>query len=377
MHIAAYIRPQGLVDPTGVGKHQIYMVRELAKCSGVDVTIIAPEDTLTNGKLPGNTDLNDLPLISIPFKRRFLDFIWSFIDWPCVDRWLPDDIDWVYCPFEVCIPTKKAKFAATIHCSDWFEKDLPWYNDSLTKKTRRRMMPVFKRVLNKADLTLTVSVFLKERLCVLFGSDPDRILVVGNGVESEYFDVKPRSCVQNESEDMAPYVLVIGSLREGKGAKYIFSVADKLLNMGSNIVIKVASGKTSPDRYMKEAKKHPNIELLDYADVSALKELLAGAVALLFLSRSESFGIPAIEAMAAGVPVLTSSFGALPEVVGDAGFVFDVEQDHEQVAETIVTLVNDIEMRNKYSVLGKERASKFLWCQCAAKLVSAFSSKED
>ena len=98
-------------------------------------------------------------------------------------------------------------------------------------------------------------------------------------------------------------------------------------------------GHTDP-RYVEQARALPNVTDIGYKDAQVAAGIMASSVALLFLSRYESFGIPAAEGMAAGTPAVVARAGALPEVVGDAGIVVDVAKA-EQIADILMNLSRD------------------------------------
>lgn len=102
-----------------------------------------------------------------------------------------------------------------------------------------------------------------------------------------------------------------------------------------------------------------------YVDDQDLPPLYSDALCFLYLSRAEGFGLPPLEAMACGTPVITSDNSSLPEVVGDAGWMFDAE-DTDGVARCIAQLLASPEKRVEYSQRGIDRAKTFSWDRCAA-----------
>ena len=85
MRISAYIRPTNLIKPTGVGKHQIYMVRELARMPETELNILVHEKDLVDGKLPGKSDLfEDIPLIKLPGSGRITERLWTMFNKPLI-----------------------------------------------------------------------------------------------------------------------------------------------------------------------------------------------------------------------------------------------------------------------------------------------------
>ena len=101
--------------------------------------------------------------------------------------------------------------------------------------------------------------------------------------------------------------------------------------------------------------------------------LLSGSVCFVLPSLWEGFGIPVLEAMASGVPVITSNVSSLPEVVGKAGLLID-PYSVNQIEQAIRTITTDKTLRQKYSKLGLERAKKFSWKKCAKETLKVFQN---
>ena len=115
------------------------------------------------------------------------------------------------------------------------------------------------------------------------------------------------------------------------------------------------------------------VRLLGYVPDGELASLLSHLVALLFPSRYEGFGIPALEAMAAGAPVVCSRAGALPEVVGDAGVLL-AQTIPEKVLSAALELARSDGLRKQLIEAGRARASMFTWEQCASRLLAGLTS---
>ena len=198
----------------------------------------------------------------------------------------------------------------------------------------------------------------------------DRIAVVGNGVDAAYFE-QPMGSSSCESRQ-GPYVLTIGGLTRRKAGDLVLRVAAALDREGCGVRVLVAGqGEAAFDA---PAAALPNVALLGFVETSRMVELLRGAVAVLVLSRYEGFGMPVIEAMAAGAPVISSRFAALPEVVGDAGLLVDAENTGEVVA-AIQTLLTDSGAHDELRMRGRKRAQAYHWDRCVVRVAEALKNR--
>jgi glycosyltransferase involved in cell wall biosynthesis len=372
MKIAVYVHVSRLRKPTGVGSHMIRMTQELAAMQGMDVSILAPRNELNSiGRIPDEIPLGHVPVLALPLPRRWMEGMWWTLNWPRVDRLFPG-LDWVYCPVEAYVATGKTPLAVTVHDTYPFEPDLPGSDTAGRANERKHWHHMFKGIRKNAKLILAVSQFTKSRLIDLFGLDPNRIAVIGNGVEDIYFaEPTPGESDSVPALPPSPYLLVVGGLNLKKGWPYLMELAKRLAEIRPEMRIFV-TGHPEPI-YDEQAKAFSNIVHLGYVPLPRQVRLLRGALALLVLSAYEGFGIPPLEAMAVGTPAIVSGLAALPETVGDAGVIVDVH-NVDSIIDAINRVEQDNEFRTQLIARGKPRAAQFRWPQCAKRLHAALLS---
>jgi glycosyltransferase involved in cell wall biosynthesis len=368
VQIAAYIHVHRTRNPTGVGKHIIHMTSALAAQPDVSLTLLAPRRSLdAQGRIENCPELARLPLTTLPGSWRLIERTWTLLGRPRVERWAPQ-ADWVYAPAETFVPTRRAKLAVTIHCVNWFERELPWHDEPEIRSRRRRLRLAWRPMLRRADRVLVVSAFLGARMSALFHVEPARLAVVGNGVEEAYFAAADQPVDRATLPTDRPYLLVVGGLTQRKGGPRVLAAARRLIERWPDARVLVA-GRSEP-ALEREAASVPNVQHLGYVSSSAgLPRLLRGATAMLFLSRYETFGIPAVEAMATGTTPIVSQHAALPEVVGEGGVV--VSDDAEAVCDAVLRLRDDESHRARLAAAGRARAAQFTWAACAARVRAA------
>ncbi|MDF1836209.1 MAG: glycosyltransferase family 1 protein, partial [Alteraurantiacibacter sp. bin_em_oilr2.035] len=316
---------------------------------------------------PANFPLRNLPARYLPGRELILERTMRLTGLPRLN-WVGTQADWYYSPMESPMPLRGARTAMTLHDIAIFETELPWSRSLAHLRAQKTGGMWVPQALAQVDRVLTVSEFSRQRMIDVFGTDPDRIHVVGNGVEDAFFtagDTASATGIDKTNE-----IVVLGGLRYKKGADHVLAVADALQRRGSALQV-VTIGQNEP-AYEARARDHPNIELLGMIPDAALIDRLTRARALMLLSLYEGFGIPALEAMACGTVAVVSDIASLPEVVGDAGLVF--RPDHaDEIAATLEQLSTDSAWHNDLTRRGREHARKYTWDRCTDQLIGALT----
>ena len=371
LNVTSYIHPIRTYLPcTGAGRHINNILLGLASQESINLELLCSKQWLQpDGRLDLRSPLRDIPLKTFPFPENFTERLWKLAQFPKMDCYLSEHTDWVFTPMETYIPVSRCPVAVTIYDIQAFETNLPWSNTRQHRWFRYKWSQWIYKALANYRLIITISEFSKNRMVELLGADPNKIVVVGCGVEQPLYDVSSVDPIQLESPVDDPYALVIGGLRLKKGGSFILNVAKDLLTNNSNLKIVVA-GDSEPE-YIAAAKELPNIKLLGLVPDNDLPRLLRCASSLLFLSHYEGFGIPAIESMAVGTPVIVSNRGSLPEVVGTAGIVVEPE-DTSVIVDKLIQLNENSDLREDYSQRGKEHAQQYTWSRCVDLVQKAF-----
>ncbi|MCF2148988.1 glycosyltransferase family 4 protein [Desmonostoc muscorum LEGE 12446] len=371
MNLIAYIHPiRTYVPCTGIGRHMNQMLLGLAERSGVELELLFFKQWLgSDGKLDPLSPLRELPKRTFPTVENSTERTWKLLGYPRVDKYLPDQADWLYAPMETYIPVSKCPVAVTIHDIQAFETNLPWSHTWHHRFFRYKWERWVRRALCECRVVFTVSEFSRQRMVELLGADPQKIVVVGNGVEQSFFDIASANPADWKSPVEAPYIIIVGGLRQKKGGDDVLAVADSLRQRKSNLHIVVAGA--SEAAYVEAVKAHSHVTLLGKVPDEDLPRLMRGASSFLFLSPYEGFGIPALEAMAAGTPAIVANKASLPEVVGDAGIVVNPEATDE-IVDVLIELDRNSHLRKKYIQLGKKHAAQYTWSRCVDGLITTF-----
>lgn len=252
--------------------------------------------------------------------------------------------------------------------------DLSWlrYPEAQPADRVRWLDKGLPRALERSAAILVDSEFVRQEVLSTFGVDPARVTVACLGVDGRF---RPRSA-EVTGAALVPaglvhgsYLLTVGTIEPRKNLAHTLD-AYALLPVGLRerfpLVVAGARGWRSAvmEARLRELQGRGQVRFLGHVAAADLPSLYAGAAAFVFPSLYEGFGLPPLEAMASGVPVLVSNRSALPELVGDAGVLLNPDCA-EETAQSLVALLNAEDVRRRLGQAGLARARSFTWAACA------------
>jgi glycosyltransferase involved in cell wall biosynthesis len=220
---------------------------------------------------------------------------------------------------------------------------------------------------------IAVSQATRDDLVAHYGIAPQKITVVHHGVAPHFrpiLDATARAAVRERYGMTGRYLLYVGTLQPRKNlVRLIEAFAQAVQDGGMDDVTLVIAGKrgwltAAIEQRAAEQAVAGRVHLSGYVDDGDLPALLSGALAFVFPSLYEGFGMPVLEAMACGTPVLTSTTTSLPEVAGQAALLVP-PHDTAALAAALVRLASDTALRESLRERGQERAALFSWKRCA------------
>jgi glycosyltransferase involved in cell wall biosynthesis len=254
----------------------------------------------------------------------------------------------------------RTPLVVTVH--DLIHLARPEFTQHAAKRAYAQLM--FQSIRRRAAAILAVSEFTKSEFLRLVGTPSGRITVVHNGVDTWW----SRGSNASVSRPSAPYIICVSSLKPHKNLGALIDAFTTLRDrIPHNLLIvgRVDGMRTVDNAVIARARvQGDRLQLLGEVSDAALRSLIAGATALVHPSLYEGFGLPPLEAMAAGCPCLVSRITAMPEICGDAALYCD-PLDTSDIASRLYQLVMDHRLRSDLVVRGRARAAQFQWSRAA------------
>jgi glycosyltransferase involved in cell wall biosynthesis len=222
-----------------------------------------------------------------------------------------------------------------------------------------------KNILQRADGLIAISENTRADAIRLLDLDPKRVEVIYPGVPEVYFGAQPRPAER-------PYVLYVGTIEPRKNVDTLLDAWNSFrLRHDFDLVVVGSSGWGSEKTMTRLASRPQGVRYLGYVPEDELPGLTAGATAFLYPSLYEGFGFPVAQAMAAGVPVITSNTSCLPEVAGEGALLVDPRSPAE-IQAALEKLLTSQSLRDQLRTAGIASARRYRWDACACQSLEFF-----
>lgn len=367
-------------DKTGVGVYTYELVKSLLKFDKEDNFISKGEKfhfilfgfaTLKTYEYLKNIEFKNYPNVELKiykmparaFRRAFL--LWQKINWPKIESFVgPVDI---FHSFNWNLPpVKNTKLVATI-----FDMTPFLFPDFHQPKTIQLDKVRLNRIKQNADLVLTISENSKNDF--LKFAPEKKVEVIYPGVRLDF-----RAKIKNEEVKKVldkyglkkGYILSVGTLEPRKNIRNLIK-AYLLTGVKEKLILVGNWGWEKSDLKQLIEKNKDKIITTGFLEDQDLIYLYLGAICLIYPSLYEGFGIPVLEAMSLGIPVITSGNSSLTEVGGSAVLYID-PQDSNSIKKALIEIVNKKKLRDDLIKKGLKQANKFSWETSAKKLISLY-----
>jgi glycosyltransferase involved in cell wall biosynthesis len=241
-----------------------------------------------------------------------------------------------------------------------------WFRPSFAR-LYRLLLP---RLVARTRAVIVPSNYTKRRLLDCFPNAAYKIFVVPEGVDQAHFYPRERAEVEglrrrrNLPEE---YVLAVGSLQPRKNLPGLLAAWESVQAKRPSLALVIAGAHGPQFRTPPLTASTPGVRFLGYVPEKELPALYSGAMSYVCASFEEGFGLTVLEAMACGAPVVASRFGALPELVDQAGLLID-PRSRRELAARLERLTSDAELRAELTVRARERAQSFTWEKTARRI---------
>jgi glycosyltransferase involved in cell wall biosynthesis len=358
------VRPS-LSRPTGVGTYVLGLAERLP--------YLAPEDRFhffsasIKERYPPREWAGNVRLVDRRLPVRGLNVAWNRLGWPSLDRMVGTPLDLVHSPTPLLVPCKKGKRVVTIH--DLFFLKRP---DMVEGEVLNDYVPLVRDHVRRADGVLCVSEYTASETRRLLDVPDEKIAVTPHGVDPVYRETPSEELVDETLRRLrlpGGGILYVGTSERRKNLVSLV-MAYMTLARRRRLPPLVLAGPGS-DWAQGGSRVGPQIVATGYLEKSDVRNLMAASSMLVLPSLEEGFGLPVVEAMASGLPVVCSRGSALSEVAGDAACLVDA-QDVNALARGIERLLDDRELAAEMRRRGLERSRRFDWKDTATRTLAFY-----
>lgn len=357
--------------PTGVGQFAHELLARAGASAHLDVTAFAVSwrgrDVLGE-RCPPGVSVTRRPMAARPLREA-----WKRANQPPIELWT-GPIDVVHGPNFVVPPARLAAEVVTVH-------DLtPVRHPELCTSDTLAYPALIARAIDRGAWVHTPSRYVAAEVIEHFGAPPERVVPIHNGVTASPVDAAGASDAVDKAAEEGrrlvghdEYILALGTIEPRKDLPALVEAFDLLADDHPRLALAVVGpdgwGVDAFESALRASVHRARVVRMGWVDADERAALLSGATALAYPSRYEGFGLPPLEAMAAGVPVVATDAGALPEVLGDAAelvsaetIVRDRRRGIRELADAIGAVLDEPATRRAARIeAGRKRASIYSW----------------
>ena len=301
---------------------------------------------------------------------RTLARVWQRARLPLPVEWFTGAVD-LYHATDFVLPPTRARSLLTVH-------DLSFVRvpEAASPHLKAYLDVVVPRSVHRADHILADSQATKDDLIALYDTPAEKITVLLCGVDARFHHVDDPAIREKYKIPPRPYIFSVGTVQPRKNYARLIQALAALRSRAYDVDLVIAGGRGWLEDPIHAAIRDTNMEdhihLIGFADDADLPALYSAALITAVPSLYEGFGIPVLESMACGTPVVTSNVSSLPEVAGDAALTVD-PTDLDAIGDALQRIIDDGALRADLSARGMSRAREFTWARSVQQLQQIYA----
>jgi glycosyltransferase involved in cell wall biosynthesis len=313
----------------------------------------------------------------VNLRERWLTILWHRAKLPLPADWLSGPVDIYHSPDFVLPPLRKARGILTVHDLAFLMRP-----ECADARLRGYLEEVVPRSVQRADFIIADSENTRNDLVVLLGVPQNSVSVVPGGVEARFKPIDDEAQLRTARERLqvgdAPFIVFVGVIEPRKNLTRLmdaFAVLKERKIGPPNLKLVIGGGRgwlyEGIFEHHAASPVHDDIVLPGFIADDVLPAVYSAAEVLAYPSLYEGFGLPILEAMACGTPVVASRSSCLPEVAEGAAVLVDPD-DVEELAGALEQTLTDPEMRAQLQAKGQQRAAEYTWERAAERLLDVY-----
>lgn len=371
MRIGFDLRPF-LKEETGVGvylKELLFQLAKIDKSNEYFLFSSSMKDRFGSDKVP---PFAKKKMVDFRFPVKSVNFMWYRWGWPNLDIFFRTKLDLTHSPTPLMLPTRGKKIV-TVH--DLFFLDFP---EMAGKDAGEIFSRGIHKSLQQADGIVAVSQYTAKQIMEKFGLDKEKIRVIHHGIDLKEWETIEQKSLERTKDSLAlpsDFLLFVGAHEPRKNLprllKALRIVHDRHQKIPLVLVGRRGRDSAEIENGIRELALGSWVKTLGYVNDSELRNIYRLASVFVFPSLEEGFGIPLLEAMVCGLPIVASRSSALPEIAQDAA-VYTDPHDPEDLADKIIRVLKDKRLKEKIVSAGKNRVRFFSWERAASETLTFY-----
>lgn len=378
MRIAVDARVLSLPEVRGIASYLMEILRawpDVHAGAQRDEFVLFTEDPIPDDRCCSSADVR---VVQVPSIRGSRFRVW---DWYCLPAALNTrGYDLLWTPANTSLPVGGLAQVCTIH--DTIVQECLSPRSLFERFVQRVIFPYWAR--RYADRVITVSNFSAGRIAKVFGYKAEQITVVPNGATfAELCFDSPevaRVFLREKLGITLRYILAFGAESPWKNTQGVLDAFRLVaaVNPDIGLIIAGLQPRALPEfsGLVEALGLQERVTLLPFTDRTTRDALYQGAEVFLYPSLFEGFGLPPLEAMAAGTPVVASNAASIPEVVGDAAVLVNA-READEIADALLRVLESVEIRAALVDAGRRNIRCFTWGECAQRHRAVFAEMVD